>query len=150
MKTIKTYITEALRIKTGTKIATAPEYKCQPITKKELPRFVDKLYNCLDRKEPANDKEKYIAVYFCDRNFFEVSDTCYINIDDLENHTDKDSVITIFYNLAKRINNKYTCADIMMWDPTRNDYCQFARATLRERDRMWHPEYIKLDKHPFV
>ena len=48
------------------------------------------------------------------------------------------------------ISNKYTCADIMLWDPTRNNYCQFARATLRARDIMWEPSYIKLDKHPFV
>ena len=147
MKKLKQYITEKLKI---TKDNIGYEQDYSPITKKELPKFVDNLYNCLDTKEPTNHKEEYIAVYFCDSNYFEVSNTYYINIDDLENHTDKDSVMTIFYNLAKHISNKYTCADIMVWDPTRNDYCQFARATLRARDRMWSPEYIKLDKHPFV
>lgn len=147
MKNLNQYITEKLKI---TKDNIGYEQDYSPITKKELPKFVDKLYNCLDTKKPTNDKEDYILVYFADRNYWEVSDKYYINIDDLENHTDKDSVMTIFYNLAKRINNKYTCADIMMWDPTLNDYSQFARATLRAKDRMWNLEYIKLDKHPFV
>ena len=144
MKTLNTYIIEKLKIRKS-------DDTVRPITKNELPKFIDYLYNnCLDTKKPTNNKEEYVGVYFADSNYWEVSDIYYIKIDDLEKHTDKDSVMTIFYNLAKRMNNKYTFADILMWDPTRNDYCQFARAALRTRDKMWHLEYIKLDKHPFV
>jgi hypothetical protein len=143
MKTLNTYIIEKLKIRKS-------DDTVRPITKKELPKFVDNLYNCLDTKEPINDKEEYIAVYFNSSRYLEVSDTYYINIYDLENHTDKDSVLTIFYNLAKHVDNKYIGAGIMLWDPTRNDYCEFAHASLRANDRMWNPEFIKTDKHPFI
>lgn len=142
MKSINTYITEKLKIRKSTNTVT-------PISKKELSKFIDYLYSCLQTKEPSSDKEEYIAVYFVGSKYFETSDNYYINIDDLENHTDKDSMLTIFYNLAKRVDKKYSGAGIMMWDPTANDYSEFAHAALQSKDKMWHPEYIKLDNHPF-
>ena len=142
MKTLNTYIVEKLKIRKF-------DDTVRPITKNELPKFINYLYyNCLETKEPITDKEDFIKVYFADSRYLEISDNYYINIHDLYNHIDKDSMLTIFYNLAKRIDNKYTCAGIMLWDPTHNDYFEFAHTALKEKDKMWHPEYIKT-KHPF-
>ena len=143
MKTLNTYIIEKLKIRKS-------DNTVKPISKKELPEFIDYLYTCLETKKPSSGKEEYIAVYFVDSKYFDTSNSYYINIDDLENHTDKESMLNIFYNLAKRVDKKYTGAGIMMWDPTSNDYSEFAHTALRAKDKMWHPEYIKISKHPFI
>ena len=143
MKTLNTYIIEKLKIRKS-------DNTVKPISKKELPKFIDYLYTCLETKEPSSNKEDYIAVYFTDSHFFETSNNYYINIDNLENHTDENSIMTIFYNLAKCVDSKYTGAGIMMWDPTSNEYSEFAHATLKGKNRMWHPEYITINNHPFI
>ena len=66
MKTLNTYIIEKLKIRKS-------DNTVKPISKKELPKFIDYLYTCLETKEPSSNKEDCIAVYFTDSHFFETS-----------------------------------------------------------------------------
>lgn len=139
MKSLNTFIVE----KFGGSIST-------PITKNELSKLVDRLYRGLDTKKPTKNPEDYISVYFSTPRYLETSDTYYIKIEDLENHTDKNSILSIFYNLAKRVNGKYILAGISTWNPADNEYSEFATAALKANQRMWHPEWVAIDPNPFV
>ena len=55
MKPITTYITEALRIKSGAKIAAGPNYKYHPKTKEELQELLKQLIEERGNKGDFND-----------------------------------------------------------------------------------------------
>ena len=70
MKSINTYITEALRIKSGTKIATGPKYKYHPKTKRELQDLIKQLI-----------KERGIKGDFNDIDTSQITDMSYLFFD---------------------------------------------------------------------
>ena len=55
MKSINTYINEALRIKSGTKITSGPQYKYHPKTKKELKDLLKQLIDERGNEGDFND-----------------------------------------------------------------------------------------------
>lgn len=99
-------------------------------------------------KKPTSNQDEYIQIMTSGKTWKDEGPTVYVKTEDL-GYTDQANVLSVAYNLMKKIYSKGIMAEIGTWDPEQNDYVTFAIAHLQKKNRMWHPEYISSDKYSF-
>ena len=103
------------------------------------------------KDEPKENQEDYIQVSMSGRTWKDTRDPIYIKVEDLGGAHAENEVLTIIYNLMKKIDPKMTTADIQVWETEDGGgWRGFAAATLQTKNRMWHPEWIKSNNYPFT
>ena len=99
-------------------------------------------------KKPTSNQDEYVQIMTSGKTWKDAGPTVYVKTEDL-GYTDQEHVLSVAYNLMKKIYSQGIMTEIGAWDEEQNDYVTFAIAHLQKKNRMWHPEYINSNKYNF-
>lgn len=111
--------------------------------------FITKMNNLkYIEKKPTSNQDDYVQIMTAGKTWKDTGPTVYVKTKDL-GYTDQANVLSVAYNLMKKIYSQGIRCEIGTWDEEENDYVTFAIAHLQKKNRMWHPEYINSNKYNF-